>query len=77
MDKDVVDLLQNIDWKNAEEVECEKCQCPLFKNTFGIRKVSSADSPNGQELIIPIRVFACDKCGYVDEKLQVTGIPGQ
>ena len=71
MEPAVEELLSNIDWKNAIEVKCVKCECPIFKPAYGIRRVSSLASPNGKELIIPIRIFACDKCGHVDENLQV------
>tara|TARA_B100000131_G_scaffold304330_1_gene329231 strand:- start:180 stop:422 length:243 start_codon:yes stop_codon:yes gene_type:complete len=67
------DFLTNLDWDKAKEITCEKCGCPVFKPAYGMRLVSELDSPNGQELVVPIKIFACDQCDHVDDKLQMMG----
>ena len=35
-----------------------------------LRRVSRLVSPNGQETIIPVAVFACEKCNHVNEEFE-------
>ena len=37
-----------------------------------MRKMSALVSPNGQETIIPMAVFACEKCGHVNSEFTET-----
>ena len=71
MNEEILKILDSIDWTKSEECPCPKCACPVFKAGYVIRKVAAADSPNGNELILPMRIFACDNCGNVDESMQV------
>ena len=58
----------HIDMNNAVDMVCEKCGNKTFKNTNLIKTISAIVSPSGKEMIIPIPVFACDKCGHVNEE---------
>ena len=60
--------LDNIDLTHAKTLECEKCGCKAFKQTLLMRKMSALVAPNGQETIIPMAVFACEKCGHVNKE---------
>jgi hypothetical protein len=33
-----------------------------------IKKMSALTSPSGKEMVIPISVFACEKCEHVNEE---------
>ena len=68
---DAQEVLAAIDWTKAAEVKCKKCECPLFKSRFGIRAISKEHSPTPTEMIVPIRLFVCENCNYVDPDLQV------
>ena len=59
-------LKQNIDLSKATPMKCEKCENPTFKQTLMLHKMSALVSPNGQETIVPMAVFACEKCGHVN-----------
>ena len=61
-------LQQSIDMSKATSIICEKCENTTFKQTLIISKLSALLSPNGQETIIPSAVFACEKCGHVNEE---------
>ena len=61
-------LQQSIDMSKATSIKCEKCEGSTFKQTLLISKLSALLSPNGQETIIPTGVFACEKCGHVNEE---------
>ena len=61
-------MQEQIDITKTTEMKCEKCQNPTFKQTLLLRKMSALVSPNGQETIIPMAVFACEKCGHVNKE---------
>ena len=69
--------LSSTDLSKAKPMTCEKCQNPTFKQTLMLSKLSALLSPNGQETIVPAAVFACEKCGHVNEEFvgaQLTGV---
>ena len=57
-----VPSLDNIDLTHAKTLECEKCQSNGFRQSMMLKKLSPLVSPNGQEALIPVMVFACDSC---------------
>ena len=69
-----IPTLDNIDLTHAKTLECEKCKCKGFKQTLMLKKLSPLVSPNGQEAIIPVGVFACDSCGHVNKEFQEADI---
>ena len=71
----VPDLSQTPDMSKASNIVCEKCQNSTFKQTLMLSKLSALVSPNGQETIVPMQVFACEKCGHVNKEFaDVAGI---
>ena len=62
--------LDNVDLKHAKTLECEECSCKGFKQTLMLKKLSALVSPNGQEAIIPVGVFACESCGNINKEFQ-------
>ena len=69
------DLSKNVDLSKATPMECEECKNKTFKQTLMLHKMSALVSPNGQESIIPVAVFACEKCGHVNKEFEdVNGI---
>jgi uncharacterized Zn finger protein len=60
---------QELDLSRATTVECERCSNKTFKQTMIIKKLSAIISPNGQTTLVPIGVFACEKCGHVNEDM--------
>ena len=63
-------MQEQIDISKTSAIKCEKCENSTFKQTLLIRKMSALVSPNGQEQIIPIGVFACEKCGHVNTEFE-------
>ena len=61
---------QTIDMSQTTSIKCEKCENSTFKQTLLIRKLSALVSPNGQETVIPVAVFACEKCGHVNAEFE-------
>ncbi len=63
-------MQEQIDISKTTQIKCEKCENSTFKQTLLIRKLSAIVSPNGQETIIPVAVFACEKCGHVNSEFE-------
>ena len=61
---------ETIDMSQTTQIKCEKCENSTFKQTLLIRKMSALVSPNGQETVIPVAVFACEKCGHVNSEFE-------
>ena len=61
-------MQEQIDMSKTTPIKCEKCENQTFKQTLLIRKLSALISPNGQETIVPMAVFACEKCGHVNSE---------
>ena len=61
---------QTIDMSQTTPVKCDACENQTFKQTLLIRKLSALVSPSGQETVIPIGVFACEKCGHVNTEFE-------
>ena len=68
-------MQETIDFSKTSEICCEACGGKTFKQTLLLRKMSALVAPGGQETIIPMQVFACEKCGHVNKEFtEVTGI---
>ena len=59
---------EQIDFSKTTEICCENCEGKTFKQTLLMRRMSPLASPSGQEMIIPMAVFACEKCGHVNKE---------
>ena len=66
-------MQQQIDISKTTPIQCESCNGSTFKQTLLLRKLSSLVSPNGQETIVPMSVFACEKCGHVNSDFADVG----
>ncbi len=60
-------LKQQIDLSKSTSIKCEKCENSTFKQTLLLNKLSALVSPSGRATIVPIAVFACEKCDHVNE----------
>ena len=60
--------LDNVDLTHAKTLECEKCGCKGFKQTMMLKRLSALLSPTGQEAMIPVGVFACEKCSHINKE---------
>jgi len=58
----------NLDLSQTTPVVCEECGHEHFTEVSLMRKLSPMLSPTGQAAMIPIPVFACAKCGHVNQE---------
>ena len=61
-------MQEQIDFSKTSQIQCEYCGGSTFKQTLLLIKMSALVAPGGQETIIPMQVFACDKCGHVNKE---------
>ncbi len=66
-------MQETIDFSKTSEMKCDECGNHTFKQTLLLRKMSALASPSGQETIIPMQVFACEKCGHVNKEFSDVG----
>ena len=59
-------MQEQIDISKTSAIKCEACENQTFKQSLLLRKLSALVSPNGQETLVPVQVFACEKCGHVN-----------
>ena len=55
-----------VDISQTTPVVCEECKNDTFIPAFKMRKMSALLSPHGKETMIPMQVFACAKCGHIN-----------
>ena len=68
-------IQEQIDISKTSAIKCEACENQTFKQSLLLRKLSALVSPNGQETLVPVQVFACEKCGNVNSEFSdVAGI---
>lgn len=42
-----------------------KCGSKIFHESIVLKKISALVSPTGKEMLYPIPVYVCDKCGEI------------
>ena len=68
-------MQEQIDISKTSAITCESCDNSTFKQSLLLRKLSALVSPNGQETLVPVQVFACEKCGNVNKEFSdISGI---
>ena len=63
-------MQEQIDFSKTSQIKCDACGCSTFKQTLLLRKMSALVAPGGQETIIPMQVFACEKCVHVNKQFR-------
>ena len=58
----------NISLDKTTETTCDGCGNNVFQEGVLLRKASRFLTGTSQDAMIPIPVFACSKCGHVNEE---------
>ena len=58
----------NVDINQTTGVTCDECGGTIFTEGLAIRKASGLLTGTGQPSYVPIPVFACIKCGHVNNE---------
>jgi hypothetical protein len=56
----------HLDIDQAEDYKCEQCQHDRFKISYFVKRFSPLVSPTGEEMLIPVQAFSCEKCDHVN-----------
>lgn len=62
----------NIDLKKTESIICELCSHTVFIEGLILRKASRFLTGDPVDSLIPLPVFACAKCGHVNDEFLPT-----
>lgn len=70
MSNKIIDTSQpvSIDFTQTKSLVC-KCGNYTFQETYFLRVLPSLLSPNGKDVVIPLRSFACNACGAVPDQV--------
>lgn len=60
-------LQMNVNLQDTAEIKCDKCEHTVFNQSFFLRSVSRFITGGPQDSVIPMAVFACAKCGHVND----------
>lgn len=52
--------------ENAKNMSCENCKNEVFVQTFVIKTISGLLTETGKEMMAPVPIFSCAKCGHVN-----------
>jgi len=58
----------NITLDKTTGMSCDECSNEVFQEGVMLRKASRFITGTAQDAMIPIQVFACNKCGHVNEE---------
>jgi rubrerythrin len=64
--KMVSELSSKLD--TAQTVICDNCSHHVFQAGIVLKRFSAINSPTGQEVVVPIELFCCTKCGHVNSE---------
>jgi uncharacterized Zn finger protein len=58
----------NINLEDTTEITCDQCSNATFHEAVLLRSISRFITGTAQDGMMPIPVFACDKCGHVNDR---------
>lgn len=58
----------NVDLSQADDIVCENCGNYTFNEVALMKRLSPLVSPTGKEAIVPIPTFACNACGFINQR---------
>ena len=61
----------NIKPSDMKDITCEQCGSKYFRQVNAFKRLSALISPSGKEQIVPIPVFRCDECGFINEEFRI------
>ena len=60
----------NIKMSDLTDIVCENCGSKFFRQVSAFKKLSALISPSGKEQVVPVPVFRCDECGFINEEFR-------
>ena len=60
----------NVKPSDLKDIVCENCESKFFRQVQSFKRLSALISPSGKEQIVPIPVFRCDECGFINKEFR-------
>ena len=60
----------NVKPEDLKDIVCEECGSKFFRQVNAFKRISALLSPTGKEQILPVPVFRCDECGFINEEFR-------
>ena len=61
-------MKMNINLEDTTEITCDECGSATFHEAVTLRSISRFITGTAQDGMMPIPIFACDRCGHVNEQ---------
>ena len=58
----------NVNLDQCEDILCNECKNPTFRQVVMFKKISAVYSPTGKASLIPLQVFECSECNHVNDE---------
>jgi len=58
----------NVSLDQCDDIVCDECSNLTFRQVVMFKKISAVYSPTGKASLIPLQVFECAECGYVNDE---------
>ena len=56
--------------KDSTGIKCEKCESQIFQEGYLLRKISKLLTGEMNDIVQPIPVFSCSKCGHINSEFK-------
>ena len=63
----------NVDLSTADDITCDSCGNYTFLPVMLMKRLSAIISPTGEEAIVPVQVFSCNACGWLNKEFLPSG----
>jgi len=60
----------NVNPSDLKDIVCGECGGKYFRPVHAFKRLSALISPSGKEQIVPIPVYRCDECGFINEEFR-------
>ena len=60
----------NIKPEDMKDIVCGECKGKYFRQVNAFKRLNALISPTGKEQIVPIPVFRCDECGFINKEFR-------
>ena len=58
----------NVDLSQAQDIVCDQCGNYTFNEVLLMKSLSALVSPTGKDAVVPIPTFACNACGFINDR---------
>ena len=60
----------NVNPEDLKDIICEQCGSKFFRQVQAFKRLNALISPSGKEQIVPVPVFRCDECGFINKEFR-------